>query len=96
MRPRTTSRSTSGPDPAACERISERWSCSRSSPGMWRVARAPNPVEIPYAGVGAAASSSTTARARSIPTSASSVSSTAAPPRVTKTTSSTDTGPTPT
>ena len=33
---------------------------------MCRVASAPNPVEMPYAGVGAAASSSTTARARSI------------------------------
>ena len=64
--PRTTSRSTSGPDPAACDRTSERCSWVRISVGMCRVASAPNPVEIPYAGVGAAASSSTTARARSI------------------------------
>ena len=63
---RTTSRSTSGPEPAACERTSERWSWARISVGMCRVASAPNPVEMPYAGVGAPASSSTTARARSI------------------------------
>ena len=64
--PRTTSRSTSGPDPAACERTSDLCSCARISVGMCRVARAPKPVEMPYAGVGAAASSSTTERARSI------------------------------
>ena len=63
---RTTSRSTSGPEPAACERTSDRCSWARISVGMCRVASAPNPVEMPYAGVGAAASSSTTARARSI------------------------------
>ena len=63
---RTTSRSTSGPDPAACERTSDRCSCSRISAGMWRVASAPKPVEMPYAGSVAAASSSTTARAFSI------------------------------
>ena len=59
--PRTTSRSTSGPEPAACERTSERCSWARISVGMCRVASAPNPVEMPYAGVGAAASSSTDA-----------------------------------
>ncbi len=56
IRPRTTSRSTSGPEPAACERTSERCSWARMSVGMCRVARAPNPVEMPYAGVAAAAS----------------------------------------
>ncbi len=44
---RTTSRSTSAPVPAACERIRERCSCSRCSVGMWRVASAPKPVETP-------------------------------------------------
>ncbi len=44
---RTTSRSTSGPLPAAWLAMSERCSCARSSAGMWRVASAPNPVEIP-------------------------------------------------
>ena len=72
MSARTTSRSTSGPDPAACERTSERWSWARISTGMWRVARAPKPVLTPYDGVSAAASASTTARARSIAASASS------------------------
>ena len=47
MRARTTSRSTSGPVPAACERTSERWSWARSAVGMCRVARAPKPVETP-------------------------------------------------
>ena len=47
INPRTTSRSTSGPEPAACERTSDRCSCARISVGMCRVARAPNPVEIP-------------------------------------------------
>ena len=50
---RTTSRSTSGPEPAACERTSDRCSWARRSVGMCRVASAPNPVEMPYAGVGA-------------------------------------------
>ena len=36
---------------------SDRWSWARMSVGMCRVASAPNPVEMPYAGVGAAASS---------------------------------------
>ncbi len=94
--PRTTSRSTSGPDPAAWERTSERCSCARDSVGMWRVASAPKPVEIPYAGVGAAASSSTTTRARSIAAQASSVSSTGAPSRATATSSAKETGPVPT
>ncbi len=43
----TTSRSTRGPMPAACERTMLRWSCARSSGLMWRLARAPNPVETP-------------------------------------------------
>ena len=93
---RTTSRSTSGPEPAACERTSERWSWARISAGMCRVASAPKPVLTPYVGVSAAASVSMTSRAWSIATSASSVSSTAAPPRATRTRSSKETGPTPT
>ena len=76
---RTTSRSTSGPEPAACERTNDRCSWARISVGMCRVASAPKPVEMPYAGVGAAASSSTTDRARSIAATASAVSSTGAP-----------------
>ena len=91
---RTTSRSTSGPEPAACERTSDLCSWARISVGMCRVASAPNPVEMPYAGVGAAASSSTTARARTIAASASAVSSTAAPSRATASTSANETGPT--
>ena len=47
MSARTTSRSTSAPEPAACERTSERCSWARSSTGMWRVASAPKPVETP-------------------------------------------------
>ena len=47
INPRTTSRSTSGPEPAACERTSDRCSWVRISVGMWRVASAPKPVEIP-------------------------------------------------
>ena len=77
--PRTTSRSTSGPEPAACERTSERCSWARISVGMCRVASAPKPVEMPYAGVGAAASSSTTARARSSAVTASASRETATP-----------------
>ena len=45
--PRTTSRSTSGPEPAACERTSDRCSWARISVGMWRVASAPKPVLTP-------------------------------------------------
>ena len=44
---RTTSRSTSGPEPAAWLRITLRCSCARRSAGMYRVASAPNPVETP-------------------------------------------------
>ncbi|CAM5397782.1 hypothetical protein SFUMM280S_02524 [Streptomyces fumanus] len=44
---RTTSRSTRGPIPAACERTMLRWSCARSSGLMCRVARAPKPVLTP-------------------------------------------------
>jgi len=47
MSARTTSRSTSGPDPAAWLRIRLRWSSVRSGGGMWRPASAPNPVETP-------------------------------------------------
>ena len=44
---RTTSRSTSGPEPAACERTRLRCSCARRSTGMCWVASAPKPVEMP-------------------------------------------------
>ena len=44
---RTTSSSTSGPFPAAWERMRLRWSRVRSDAGMLRVASAPNPVETP-------------------------------------------------
>ena len=44
---RTTSRSTSGPDPAACDRTRLRCNWPRSSTGMCRVANAPNPVDTP-------------------------------------------------
>jgi hypothetical protein len=44
---RTTSRSTVGPAPAACERISDRCSAARRSGGMCRVASAPKPVDTP-------------------------------------------------
>jgi hypothetical protein len=93
---RVTSRSTSGPLPAACERTSDFCSCARFSAGMCRVASAPKPVEMPYAGTGAAASCSTTERAFSMATTASSPSSTGAPSRATATTSAKESGPTPT
>ena len=93
---RVTSRSTSGPLPAACERTSDFCSWARISVGMCRVARAPNPVEIPYDGVGAAASFSTVSRACSMAVTASGCSSTAAPSRATASTSAKETGPTPT
>ena len=44
---RTTSRSTSGPEPAACERTRLRCSWARCSLGMCVVASAPNPVDTP-------------------------------------------------
>jgi hypothetical protein len=44
---RTTSRSTSGPEPAAWLRMRLRWSSARRSAGMCRVASAPKPVETP-------------------------------------------------
>ncbi len=47
MSARTTSFSTHGPVPAACERTSERWSWVRFSASMKRVASAPKPVEMP-------------------------------------------------
>ena len=98
IRARVTSRSTSGPLPAAWERISDRCSCgAHLRLGMCRVARAPNPVEMPYAGVGAAASASTAARDvvdRRRPRRPSS--RTAAPWRATATTSARPSGPVPT
>ena len=47
MMPRTTSRSTAGPMPAAWLRISDFCSWVRSSLGMCRLASAPKPVEMP-------------------------------------------------
>ncbi len=44
---RTTSRSTSGPEPAAWERTRLRCNCLRSSSGICRTASAPNPVDTP-------------------------------------------------
>jgi hypothetical protein len=44
---RTTSRSTSGPVPEACERMRLACSCIRRSGAMKVVARAPKPVEMP-------------------------------------------------
>jgi len=44
---RTTSASTTGPEPAACERTRDRWSWARRSGGMCLVASAPNPVDTP-------------------------------------------------
>ncbi len=47
IRARTTSRSTRGPMPAACERTMLRCSWARSSGLMCREARAPKPVDTP-------------------------------------------------
>ena len=47
MSARTTSRSTSAPEPAACERTRLAWSWARRSSAMKVVASAPNPVEMP-------------------------------------------------
>ena len=55
---------------------------------MWRVAKAPKPVEMPYFGSLAWASSSMRARVTAMPSSARGVSSTLASPRATATTSS--------
>ena len=44
---RTTSRSTSGPIPAACDRTSATCSSAERSSGMTVLARAPKPVETP-------------------------------------------------
>ena len=63
---RTTSRSTGGPIPAACERTSARWSATRASAGIRTSASDPNPVVIPYAGSSDAARATTTAALRSI------------------------------
>jgi hypothetical protein len=96
IRALVTSRSTSGPLPAACDRISDRCSWARIWGGMCRVASAPNPVEMPYAGVRAAASTSTAARALSTAATASAASTTGAPSRATASTSAKDRGPVPT
>ena len=84
---RTTSRSTRGPMPAAWERIRLRCSSRRRSSGMNFRARAPNPVEMPYAGSPALARSSTTWRECSIASLASALIATDAPWRATATTS---------
>ena len=44
---RTTSRSTAGPMPAACERTSASWSSAVRSAGMLVVASEPKPVDTP-------------------------------------------------
>ena len=44
---RTTSRSTSGPSPAACDRTSAVCSSAERSAGMTVLASAPNPVDTP-------------------------------------------------
>ena len=44
---RTTSGSTGGPTPAACERTSARWSSSRRSTGIVTLASEPKPVDTP-------------------------------------------------
>ena len=73
---RTTSRSTSGPIPAACERMSAVCSSAERSAGMTVLASAPNPVETPYTGSTWSTSRSTTAAPRSIAARASSPSAT--------------------
>ena len=93
---RTTSRSTSGPEPAAWERIRLRCSLVRSSCGMWRFASAPKPVEMPYAGVGSSARASIRLRLAVIAAMASSEITTFALSRATRTTSAAVNGPMPT
>lgn len=93
---RTTSVSTTSPDPAACDRTNDRCRWVRRSAGMCFVASAPKPVDTPYTGRGSAASASTSSRVVVIAVTASGVSSTRAPTRATATTSSNPTGPTPT
>jgi hypothetical protein len=85
---RTTSRSTGGPIPAACERTSARWSSARRSAGIRTVASDPNPVETPYAGCSDSARVRTTSALRSIAARASSLTLTAASSRATAITSS--------
>ena len=88
MMPRTTSRSTAGPMPAAWLRISDFCSWVRSSLGMCRLARAPKPVEMPYAGTSLWARSSMWARTLATVSSASCEMVTLASWRATATTSS--------
>src|SRR5258708_30037860 len=76
--------------------MSEPCNLARSSGSMCLVASAPNPVEIPYAGVGRRASSSTNARDLAIAVSASPVSPIGAPSRATATICSKVSGPGPT
>jgi len=83
---RTTSRSTSAPLLAACDRTSERCNCARSSGAICRVASAPNPVETPYTGSPDSASASMCAREAATRASASPLISTRALPRATATT----------
>ena len=94
---RTTSRSTSSPEPAACERISPRCSSSRfSTRDVQRGQRAEAGRDAVVRRPTSAASDSTTRAVRAISASASGDSSTAAPSRATATTSSSDGAPTPT
>ena len=52
--------------PAAWERTSERWSCSRRAGGIGTVASEPKPVVTPYTGSAASACRAVTAALRSI------------------------------
>src|SRR5215218_14118 len=84
---RTTSGSTGGPMPAACERISARWSSARRGAGIGVVASDPKPVEMPYTGSSDSDSLATTWALSAIARRASSASATCAPSRATATTS---------
>ena len=86
---RTTSRSTGGPTPAACERIRDRCRSTRRSAGIGVVASEPKPVDTPYAGSSESASPSTIAALAAIASIAASVSVTSASSRATATTSCT-------
>ncbi len=85
---RTTSTSTGGPTPAACERISAICSSGCRS-GATRVpARAPNPVDTPYTGSRARDARSARLRLRSIRVRAAGLIATCSPRRATETTCS--------
>ena len=63
---RTTSWSTGGPTPAACDRMRASWSSGCRSGAMRVPASAPKPVDTPYTGSRDAAARSTRSRLRSI------------------------------